>query len=76
MPSNCLVFVRQSNSSVQTSFITDNEGFVTSYQKCFVFQHFSNQLCKLLIMRCAMKRVPGTILRSAKEHDRTRAPQK
>ena len=55
MPSNCLAFVRQSNSSVQTSFITDNEGFATSYQNCFVFQHFSNQPCKLLIMRRAMK---------------------
>ena len=76
MPSNCLAFVRQSNSSVKTSFITDNEGFVTSYQKCFVFQHFSNQLCKLLIMRCATKRAPGAISRSAKERDCTRAPQK
>ena len=57
------------------SFITNNEGFATSYQKCFVFQHFSNQPCKLLIMRYATKRAPGTILRSAKERDRTRAPQ-
>ena len=76
MPSNCLVFVRQSNSSIQTSFITDNEGLVTSYQKCFVFQHFSNQPCKLLIMRRAAKRAPGTILRSVKERDHTHAPQK
>ena len=60
------VFVRQSNSSVQSSFITDNEDFVTSYQKCFVFDHFSNQPCKLLLMRCATKRTPGTILRSAR----------
>ena len=47
MPSNCLAFVHQSNSSVQTSFIIDNEGFVNFLSKVFCFPTFQQSTVQI-----------------------------